>query len=248
MTILLASAGGSTIPVWADLVSNWVANLPIVLLVAGFLLFVLPVYKPPWLIETGMWLFTGATILLSLGIVAVVAVRSPAAALLVALVLGAYFAYLLPASNRRIAVDTEATIAATPDRVFALASDPALQPRLMPIVTESYVKGGGPLQSGVVIVSKGRANGLRLQGEDLMLEFDPPRRYTERTLGIPMNQITVTFEPTADGTHVLCQYRLLMSYPTAVFGGWLMRRRSVDRLRRLRQGWLEAIRREVTPN
>jgi hypothetical protein len=130
--------------------------------------------------------------------------------------------------------------------VFACASDPAMQPRLMPVITESYVKGGGPLGPGAVIVGKGRVHGMRLQGEDMLLEFDPPRRYTERTLGVPLNQVTVTFETTGDGTHVLCQYRGLMSYPNAVVAGWLMRSRSVDRLRRHRQAWLEAIRREVT--
>jgi uncharacterized protein YndB with AHSA1/START domain len=185
-------------------------------------------------------------ILVSLGMVAVTAVWSPVAGLLVALPFAAYFAYLLPSSHRRLAVDTEATIAAPPDRVFACASDPAMQPHLMPIVTESHVKGGGPLEPGAVIASKGQVRGIRLQGEDLMLEFDPPRRYTERTLGVAMNQVTVTFEPTIDGTHVLCQYRVLMSYPNAVVGGWIMRRRTMDRLRRQRQEWLEAIRREVT--
>jgi uncharacterized protein YndB with AHSA1/START domain len=234
------------VPFWADLVANWLANLPLVLLVAGFLLLVLPVYKPPWVIETAMWVLASGAILLSLGLVAVIAVRSPLVGLLVALPFAAYFAYLLPASHRKLAVDTEATIAAPPDRVFACASDPAMQPRLMPVISEAYVKGGGPLGPGAVIVGKGTVHGMRIQGEDMMLEFDPPHRFTERTLGVPMNQMTVTFEPMVAGTHVLCQYRAVMSYPNAVFGGWIMRRRSVERLRRFRQDWLEAIRREVT--
>lgn len=243
--ILLARAAASTVPVWIDLVSNWLANVPLVLLIVGLILVALPAYKPPWVIETGLWMVAAGAILASLGLVAVTAVWSPVVGVLVALPFAAYFVYLLPGSHRGLAVDTEATIAAPPDRVFACASDPAMQPRLMPIVTESYVKGGGPLGPGAVIASKGYVRGIRLQGEDLMLEFDPPRRYTERTLGVSMNQVTVTFEPTADGTHVLCQYRALMSYPNAVVGGWITRRRSVDRLRRQREEWLEAIRREV---
>jgi uncharacterized protein YndB with AHSA1/START domain len=246
MLPLLTASVAESSPAWIDLVSNWLANLPIVLFIAGLVLLILPGYKAPWVIETGMWLIAVGVIILSLGLVAVIALRSPVVSLLVALPLAAYFAYLLPASHRGLAVDTEATIAAPRERVFACASDPAMQPRLMPVITESYVKGGGPLGPGAVIVGKGRVHGMRLQGEDMLLEFDPPRRYTERTLGVPLNQVTVTFETTGDGTHVLCQYRGLMSYPNAVVAGWLMRSRSEDRLRRHRQAWLEAIRREVT--
>ena len=244
--LLSARLAESSLPAWIELVSNLLADIPTVLLIAGLLVLILPVYKPPWVMETGLWLIAAGGILLLLGMLALIALWSPAVGLVVALVLAAYFVYLLPASHRSLAADTEATIPAPPDRVFGIAIDPAAQPRLVPAIVESHVKGGGPLRPGAVIAGKGRLLGTRIQGEDVLLEYDPPRRYTERTLGVPMNQVTVTFDPTGDGTYVVCQYRALMSYPNAVLGGWFARRRTLGRLRRYRQEWLEAIRREVT--
>jgi hypothetical protein len=82
--ILSTRAAGSTVPVWAHLVANWFANLPLVLVVAGLLILVLPFYKPAWVIEIGLWVGASGAILVSLGLVAVTAVRSPLLGLLVA--------------------------------------------------------------------------------------------------------------------------------------------------------------------
>jgi hypothetical protein len=99
MLPLLTASVAESSPAWIDLVSNWLANLPIVLFIAGLVLLILPGYKAPWVIETGMWLIAVGVIILSLGLVAVIALRSPVVSLLVALPLAAYFAYLLPASH-----------------------------------------------------------------------------------------------------------------------------------------------------
>jgi hypothetical protein len=44
--VLAARAAASTVPVWIDLLSNWLANVPLVLLIVGRILVVLPAYKP----------------------------------------------------------------------------------------------------------------------------------------------------------------------------------------------------------
>ena len=107
---------------------------------------------------------------------------SPPLGFLLAVAIIAYLAYWVPESHRLLVIHAEAVIAAPPERVFALATDPAAEPRLLPMVTSAVAESAQPLGVGSRHRMRAGFKLLRLQGTDEIVEYDPPRRYAARTV------------------------------------------------------------------
>ena len=102
-----------------------------------------------------------------------------AAAFLLTAVLYAVWSSL--SAQRRAGYTGSWEVPAPPERVFALATDPAAYERLYAGAIRGAVVGGGPLAAGAriqQITSTGK------RGEDEVLEYDPPRLMRSRALGL----------------------------------------------------------------
>ena len=231
-------------PGWISLVANYLVSLPIALVAAGAALIYLPLSRPISVVEIGWWLVASGLLveglLWALGLVLIFWPLS----ILLLLALVVYVAWWVLPSHRGLEVVNEALIVAPPERLFFLAIEPRSQLRLSPAVKEAFVKGGGGLGVGSIIVSRTGMRGFRITGEDMLVDYDPPHRYTERTLNAPPNQLTVTFESLGEQTRVACRYVGQLSLPNAIVSG-LLRGVTRRQLRVHRERWLHALRREA---
>ncbi len=228
-----------------DLTAGWVSYASAGLIVLGLAIFWLPVYKQPWVMEVGMLALVLAVIAVVLGIAQTVWIINQWAGLVVLLLLLGYLAFWLPPSRRRIDVDTEGIIAAPLERVFACATDPAFihLPKNTTVVSMRIADNGGVRGEGSRLITRVKAGSLRLEGVDLITAWDPPRRYSERTLGAG-NELTYVFEPRGGGTYVRAEYRAVMSMANALLTGF--RKSKVrESMRQYRLEWIEAIRRRL---
>jgi hypothetical protein len=194
------------------------ANLAVVLLALSFGGLFLPIQKKIWHVEVLYWVFATAACLIGLQVVVDAAVYSPMAGGLVALVLVLYIAHWIPSSHRRVVVEAEDVIPAPPAAVFAVATNLSAWPRLFPGLLSARTEDGGAIHPGSRIVSRLRSP--RIDGVDVMVEFDPPRRYADRTLETVENLTTVSFAPSPEGTRVTYRADQLLSIPNAILVGY----------------------------
>jgi len=232
-------------PEWAQVAAQVIVNGELALVVLGLAVPWLPFWKWPWQFELGMAAVAIGLTLIGLEMALLVGFFSPPLGfLLCAAVLG-YPAYWLPESHRRLVVEAEAVIAAPPDAVFALATDPLGTPHLLPGTTVEAETAGAP---GLGSRYRGRVklNLARFQAVDEIVEYAPPRRFADRTLsGAPYNLTTLKFEPTPQGTRIRYEHVGVLSLANAVLGGGLRRGSSRKRILGLRQEWFQALRRQL---
>jgi hypothetical protein len=228
-----------------DLNSGWVTYAAVGLIGLAFAIFLVPVYKRPWVIELGMLALVLALMTVVLGIAETAWILNPWAGLVVLLALLGYLAFWLPPSRRRLDVDTEGMIAAPPESVFACATDPAFihQPKNMTVVSMRIDGNGGVKGEGARLITRIRSGALRLEGVDVITAWDPPRRYADRTLGTG-SEVTYVIEPRGGGTYIRTEYRGMLSMSNAILTGY-SRSKMLQNLRQLRLDWMEAIRQRL---
>ncbi len=229
-----------------DFNSGLVTYGSVALILIGIAIFMVPVYKQPWVLELGVLALVLAVIGVVLGIAETAWIINPWAGLVVLLLLLGYLAFWLPPSRRRLDVDTEGIIAAPLERVFECATDPAFihRPKNATVVSTRIAGNGGVKGEGTRLITRIKAGSLRLEGVDLITAWDPPRRYAERTLGAG-NELTYVFEPRGGGTYVRTEYRSVISMPNALLTGF--RKSKVrESMRQYRLEWIEAIRQRLT--
>ena len=228
-----------------DFNAGWVIYAAIGLIVLSLAIFLLPFYKRPWVFELGLLALVLALISVVLGTAETAWILNPWAGLVVLLALLGYLAFWLPPSRRRLDVDTEGTIAAPPEKVFACATDPAFSyhPKNMTVVSTRIESNGGVRGEGTRMITRIRSGSLRLEGVDLITAWDPPRRYADRTLGSG-SEVTYVFELRGGGTYVRIEYRGVMSMANAILTGYT-RSKVRENLRQYRLGWMEAIRQRL---
>jgi hypothetical protein len=216
------------------------------LVAAGLFVFFLPAYKPIWAIEAAMWGLVLGLLLMVLSLAQVFWYLSPWIGLALFLAAVGYIAYWLVPSNRRYEVLTEAVVDAPPQKVFESAIDLSY---FHPVSSQARVESvtvvgnGGEMGKGVHVVTRLRASGLRLEGVDLITEFDPPRVYADETLGTN-STVRFTFEPRGSGTSIRVQSNGELSIPNAVLTG-MMKKSVIERMRKSRVEWLDGIRNRV---
>ena len=238
----------SAAPDWAQTAAQVILNGEFALVLLGFAVQFLPFWKWPWQFELG---FAASAIGLTLigvesALMLVGSFSPPLGFVLCAALLG-YLAYWLPESHRRIVVEAEALIAAPAEAVFALATDPIASPHLLPGTTVEAQAAGPP---GLGSRYRGRVtiNRARFQAMDEIVEYQPLRRFAERTLsGAPYNLTTLRFETTPQGIRIQYEHVGVLSLANAILGAGLRRRYAAAQLLKLRQAWFQTLRRQLEP-
>jgi uncharacterized protein YndB with AHSA1/START domain len=230
-------------PLWALQLATLILYGLMAVMLIGLVIPWMPIWKPLWVLEQGSWLIVvsvGTVILLSIGLVIQLNVAAGALLLIVFL---AYIGYWVPRSRRVVEAKAEAVVAASPEAVFALATDPSAIHRLHPDILSAHADDGRPTGVGSRIRARSRSG--RIEGVDLVVEFDAPHRYADRTLsGAPANSFSVTFTPSGGGTLIHWESRHLLPFPMAVISGY--RKPGISRqLIKTRQRWVENVRREL---
>src|SRR5689334_15874156 len=165
-------------PAWAVAAPNVILWTLMAGLALGLALVYVPVPRPVWVVEAGLWISVLAILVLVALFVILAAQLNPLAGVLAGGLLVAYVAYWIPASHRTFDVQVERSIAASPDAIFALIGDPAAMVRLHATVEHAVTEGDLPVRRGSRIHARLRAS--RIEGVDEVVEFDPPSRYADR--------------------------------------------------------------------
>jgi len=232
----------ATAPAAAQSAAILILNSELALVLLGAALLWLPFWKWPWQFELGFAAIAIGVTLIALEMLLLVGSFSPPLGFLLLAALVGYLAYWLPESHRRVVIEAEALIAASAEDVFALATDPVAAPHLLPGTTVE-AETAGPPRIGSRYRGRVRISLARFQATDEIVEYQPVRRFAERTLsGAPYNLTRLTFEPAPQGTLIRYEHVGVLSLANAILGGGLRRGATRKQILTLRQDWFQALR------
>lgn len=87
------------------------------------------------------------------------------------------------------------------ETVFEFSSDPSNVPRYSPSIVRYEPIDDGPLGKGSRVEGSIKVAGKRIDFEEEIVEFDPPRRFSARTIESPIPfRVTIWSDTVNDGT------------------------------------------------
>ena len=132
----------------------------------------------------------------------------------------------LPVPMRRITVDTMVQIECSPSTAFTFVSDERNDPKYIPEVEAVEKITDGDIGPGTRFRVRMHSNGGVFEGVDEIVDYEYPRRYTDRVVsGRRPNLGTLTFDAEQGGTRLSYRYRSEVSYAGALAGQALLRGR-----------------------
>jgi carbon monoxide dehydrogenase subunit G len=151
------------------------------------------------------------------------AVFSPALALLFSAATAAWVIFWSQSRFRGTTVSSSYVVRRSPDVVFAFIADMRNEPRYHPDVESVEMVTDPPIRPGTQFRSRVRLPGGReVTGVEEIVDYEPNRRFTSRVAGYGRPNLgEQIFEPTDVGTRVTHRFDMEMSLATAVLGGQL---------------------------
>lgn len=177
---------------------------------------------------------------LGLPVIAIVlALSNPLYALAYAVLVGAYVAYTMPISRRRLAYRSTITVRCTPEAAFALISEPHNWPRYLPDL-QVVEPVDTPLRVGSIVSERGTAGRRVIEAQDEVTLVEPNRRLGTRGVNAPASGL-YEFKAVDAGTEISYTAEHTLFVSDAVIGGVLSRGANVQLLKSRREAAMQRI-------